>query len=79
LSVDTGDEFKIPVILAQTVRGLLICLPDHETAFELKYSEDIDKDSFIDYMDGHSADMVASAVIQALKLISLCGGGLDWL
>lgn len=79
ISVNTGEEFHIPVILCPANEKYYVCLPEHDAAFYLNYGESVDKDTFTSYMDGSSAQVVAAAVIQAMKLILLCGGGPDWL
>ena len=79
MSVNTGDEIQIPVILCPSDEKYYVCLPEHDAAFYLNYEESVDKDTFTSYMDGSSAEVVAAAVIQAVKLILLCGGGPDWL
>jgi hypothetical protein len=60
--------------LGQTYRGYFICLPDYEIAFELDYAKDLDKDCFIQYMDGSSAELVAATVKQAMELLFYCDG-----
>jgi hypothetical protein len=79
MSVNTGEELQIPVILCPDAEKYLVCLPEHEAAFELNYGESVDIDTFTSYMDARTAELVASVVVQALKLILLCGGGPDWL
>ena len=72
--VNTGEEFHIPVILCPDNEKYYVCLPEHDAAFGMNYGESVDMDTFALYMDGSSAEMVSSAVIQALKLILICGG-----
>ena len=79
MSINTDEETQIPVILCPSNEKYSVCLPEHDAAFYLNYGESVDKDTFTSYMDGSSATLVADAVVQAVKLLSSCGGGLNWL
>jgi|AGTN01.2.fsa_nt_gi hypothetical protein len=71
MPVKTTDSAPIPLILGQTPRGYFICLPDHETAFELECVEDL-AGCFIHYMDGSSAESVAAVAKRAMELLFYC-------
>ena len=77
MSINTDEETQTSVILCPSKEKYYVCLPEHDAAFSLNYGESVDKDTFTLYMDGSSAEAVAAAVIQALKLILLCKGGPD--
>jgi hypothetical protein len=70
---------SIPIILGRTIRGYLVCLPDHEVAFELKDNQYLDTDSFTASMDGASAELVTAVVKQALGLLAYCRGDSKWI
>jgi hypothetical protein len=74
MSINTDEETQMPVILCPSSEKYFVCLPEHDGAFFLNYDESVDKDTFTLYMDGSSAEVVAAAVIQALKLFKSCGG-----
>jgi hypothetical protein len=64
MSIHTGEEFHIPVILCPANEKYYVCLPEHDAAFDLIYGESVDKDTFTSYMDRSSAEDVTAGVIQ---------------
>lgn len=72
MTVKVTDSTPIPVILGQTHRGYFICLPDHEVAFELDHTEDLDTDCFIQYMDVANSELVAATAKRAMELLLYC-------
>lgn len=77
ISIYIDEETQITVILCPSKVKYYVCLPEHDGAFYLNYEETVDKDTFTLYMDGSSAELVADAVTQAMKLILLCKGRPD--